>query len=606
MSQLALARKYRPRDFRTLIGQETTVQALKNALDNQRLHHAYLFTGTRGVGKTTIARILAKCLNCEQGISSLPCGQCNTCLAIDAGRLVDLIEVDAASRTKVEDTRELLDNVQYLPTQGRFKVYLIDEVHMLSGHSFNALLKTLEEPPSHVKFLLATTDPQKLPVTILSRCLQFHLRRVPLEKIISTLADILQQEGCSFELEALQELARAADGSLRDALSLLDQALSYGNGQITAIAVRSLLGIPEKMGLLELLTAVAEGNSKRVLQKIQGLSEKITDFSGLLSELLNVLHQLAMAQSCPEVLDENMRERQALLTLAEQISPQEIQLYYQIGLHGNRDLPFAPNPQIGFEMALLRMVAFQPVRVGGGQFKEFTESKVEKVERVDSGQFKELAEPKVEKVERVDGGQFKEVTEPKVEKVERIDGGQFKEVTEPKVEKVERIDGGQFKELAEPKVEKEMLSQKEVPNQLEQPKQLQKAENPKVPELLPWNILIEKLNLSGLTKVLAENCIFVSFDSDVFQLILDESQKPLMTPRYEERLQVALAQYLERPVRLKISLDKVSAETPSVQKQRLATAKQQNAHQAIETDLKIQDLIQTFNATVEQISLKEE
>lgn len=363
MSQLALARRYRPHTFQEMVGQDVTVRALSNALDFKRLHHAYLFTGTRGVGKTSVARILAKCLNCEQGISSTPCGTCFACEAIDQGRFVDLIEVDAASRTKVEDTRELLDNVQYLPTRGRFKIYLIDEVHMLSGHSFNALLKTLEEPPPHVKFLLATTDPQKLPATILSRCLQFQLWRFPVNKIVPYLAEILQREKVLFEEEALQELARAADGSLRDAMSLLDQALNYCEGTVEVRSVRLMLGLSEKARLLALLSSLANSDAKSILNEINALQDSAPDFSGLLTEFLELIHQIAIAQSVPEALDENMRNREAILAFAKSISPEEIQLYYQIGLQGQRDLPYAPNPKMGFEMILLRMLAFQPVKV---------------------------------------------------------------------------------------------------------------------------------------------------------------------------------------------------------------------------------------------------
>jgi len=378
MSQLALARRYRPRTFETVVGQEITVRALSNALALKRLHHAYLFTGTRGVGKTSIARILAKCLNCERGISATPCGECVACQEIDAGRFVDLIEVDAASRTKVEDTRELLDNVQYLPTRGRFKIYLIDEVHMLSGHSFNALLKTLEEPPAHVKFLLATTDPQKLPATVLSRCLQFHLWRVSVEKIAAHLGNILHQENISVEPEALQELSRAADGSVRDALSLLDQALNYSPGVVEAQSVRAMLGLSEKGRLLALLTALANADGRGLLREIQVLAEKAPDFFGLLTEVLELIHWIAVAQCAPEALEETQPNREAILAFAKAFSPEEIQLYYQIGLQGQRDLSFAPNPKMGFEMLLLRMLAFQPVRVSSFVAKtESTQAVVE-------------------------------------------------------------------------------------------------------------------------------------------------------------------------------------------------------------------------------------
>lgn len=355
-----LARKWRPRNFQTLVGQEHVVRALINALDQQRLHHAYLFTGTRGVGKTTLARIFAKCLNCEQGITSTPCGQCNACQEIDAGRFVDLIEVDAASRTKVEDTRELLDNVQYAPSKGRYKVYLIDEVHMLSGHSFNALLKTLEEPPPHVKFLLATTDPQKLPITVLSRCLQFHLKNISDQRIFSYLQQVLTAENISHENTGLQLLAHAANGSMRDALSLLDQAIAYSNGQVKANDVREMLGTIEQTHLFALLQALAEKNGKNILDIIYQLAEQGADFNLALEELLSLLHQIALLQVIPNAISDDWPDTLTLQTLAKQFTAEEIQLYYQIGIIGRRDLTFAPSLKSGFEMILLRMLAFQP------------------------------------------------------------------------------------------------------------------------------------------------------------------------------------------------------------------------------------------------------
>lgn len=360
MSYQVLARKWRPRSFPAMVGQEHVLRALINALDNDRLHHAFLFTGTRGVGKTTIARILAKSLNCEQGMSSQPCGTCSACREIDEGRFVDLIEVDAASRTKVEDTREILDNVQYAPSRGRYKVYLIDEVHMLSNHSFNALLKTLEEPPPHVKFLLATTDPQKLPVTILSRCLQFNLKRLPLEQIRGHLQHILQEEGIGAEAAAVSEIARAADGSMRDALSLLDQAIAHGGGALAAEAVRAMLGTIDRTRVIALLRALAGGEPAALLAEAAALAELSPDYGGVLNELNSALTRIALLQAVPDALGEEVEQREALMELAQRLSPEDVQLYYQIGLTGRRDLPLAPEPRGGFEMILLRMLAFRP------------------------------------------------------------------------------------------------------------------------------------------------------------------------------------------------------------------------------------------------------
>jgi DNA polymerase-3 subunit gamma/tau len=360
MSYQVLARKWRPRIFREMVGQEHVLQALINALDHNRLHHAYLFTGTRGVGKTTIARILAKCLNCETGVSSEPCGQCSSCREIAEGRFVDLIEVDAASRTKVEDTRELLENVQYAPTRGRYKVYLIDEVHMLSNSSFNALLKTLEEPPPHVKFLLATTDPQKLPMTILSRCLQFNLKNMNPERIVQHLKFVLEKELVPFEESALWQLGRSADGSMRDAMSLTDQAISYGSGKITEAEVRAMLGTIDQSAVYDIATALASLDGRAVLAAVERMSEHAPDYASALAEMLSVLHRVAIAQALPEAVDNTQGDKDRIMQLAQQLPAEDVQLFYQTALLGRRDLPLAPDPRAGFEMVLLRMLAFKP------------------------------------------------------------------------------------------------------------------------------------------------------------------------------------------------------------------------------------------------------
>ncbi|AZD28647.1 DNA polymerase III subunit gamma/tau [Pseudomonas chlororaphis] len=360
MSYQVLARKWRPRSFREMVGQTHVLKALINALDSQRLHHAYLFTGTRGVGKTTIARIIAKCLNCETGITSTPCGTCSVCREIDEGRFVDLIEIDAASRTKVEDTRELLDNVQYAPSRGRFKVYLIDEVHMLSSHSFNALLKTLEEPPPYVKFILATTDPQKLPATILSRCLQFSLKNMTPERVVEHLTHVLGVENVPFEDDALWLLGRAADGSMRDAMSLTDQAIAFGEGKVMAADVRAMLGTLDHGQVYDVLHALINGDAKALLEAVRHLAEQGPDWNGVLSEILNVLHRVAIAQALPDGVDNGHGDRDRVLALAQALPAEDVQFYYQMGLIGRRDLPLAPDPRGGFEMVLLRMLAFRP------------------------------------------------------------------------------------------------------------------------------------------------------------------------------------------------------------------------------------------------------
>ena len=359
-----LARKYRPRNFSQLVGQTHVSRALSSALEHGRLHHAYIFTGTRGVGKTTIARILAKCLNCETGITATPCEVCTTCVAINQGRFIDLIEIDAASRTKVEDTRELLDNVPYAPTQGRYKVYLIDEVHMLSTHSFNALLKTLEEPPEHVKFLLATTDPQKLPITVLSRCLQFTLRPLPQQEIHDHLANVLDKEQIGFDDKALWQLAEVAQGSLRDALSLTDQAIAYGQGKVSGHDVQEMLGLLDKGLILHLLSAIHNNNGNTVSQILQNFASQAIDLKAVLDQLITLIHQIALIQILPQVPLQGTQEFQAQLRQqAAQISPADIQLYYQISLQGRQDLKYAVSLQQGFDMCILRMLAFKPLAV---------------------------------------------------------------------------------------------------------------------------------------------------------------------------------------------------------------------------------------------------
>jgi DNA polymerase-3 subunit gamma/tau len=358
MSYLVLARKWRPRAFSELVGQEHVLRALVNALESGRVHHAFLFTGTRGVGKTTIARILAKSLNCETGVTSRPCGQCSACREIDEGRFVDLIEVDAASRTKVDDTRELLDNVQYLPARGRYKVYLIDEVHMLSAHSFNALLKTLEEPPPHVKFLLATTDPQKLPVTVLSRCLQFNLKRLSPGLIGKRLTDIMQAEKIEAEPEALRLVAKAAEGSMRDALSLMDQVIAFGGARVSTVDTRAMLGTVDHSQIVAALEALAAKDGRLMLEVVRGMDEHVPDYREALGELAALLQRIAIVQAVPDWEAGEDEDIELFRKLAAAMTPEDTQLYYQIALLGRRDLELAPDPRAGFEMALLRMLAF--------------------------------------------------------------------------------------------------------------------------------------------------------------------------------------------------------------------------------------------------------
>jgi len=359
MSYQVLARKWRPRDFESLVGQEHVVRALRHALEQKRLHHAYLFTGTRGVGKTTLARILAKCLNCETGVTPRPCGKCSACVEIDAGRFVDLLEVDAATNTKVDEMRQLLETAQYAPSKARYKVYVIDEVHMLSTSAFNAMLKTLEEPPEHLKFILATTDPQKIPVTVLSRCLQFSLKQMPVPAIVQHLENVLKKEGIAFEPDALGLLARGANGSMRDALSLLDQAIAHGAGSLNTRNVADMLGAIDQTYLFALVDAVAGGNAAEVVKIADDMQARSLSFDAALADLAALLLKLALAQTVPDALHDDP-ERAKLAELAGRIDPESVQLYYQIALQAREDLPLAPDEHGGFIMTLLRMLAFRP------------------------------------------------------------------------------------------------------------------------------------------------------------------------------------------------------------------------------------------------------
>jgi DNA polymerase-3 subunit gamma/tau len=366
MSYQVLARKWRPKDFAALVGQEHVVRALRHALEQQRLHHAYLFTGTRGVGKTTLARILAKCLNCETGVTPQPCGKCSACLEIDGGRFVDLLEVDAATNTRVEEMRQLLESAQYAPTRGRFKVYVIDEVHQLSGHAFNAMLKTLEEPPQHMKFILATTDPQKIPVTVLSRCLQFNLKQMPPAAIVAHLTKVLESEQIRFEADALPLVARAAAGSMRDALSLLDQAIAHGGGRVSAQSVAEMLGAIDQGYLLRLLEAVAAQDARAAAAVADEMQARSLSYDAALADLAGLLLRVALAQALPETLDDDATDRARMAELAGRLDAETVQLYYQIAVQGREDLPLAPDEHAGFLMTVLRMLAFRPEGLKNG------------------------------------------------------------------------------------------------------------------------------------------------------------------------------------------------------------------------------------------------
>ncbi len=571
MSYQVLARKWRPSNFTEMVGQEHVLRALINALDEDRLHHAYLFTGTRGVGKTTVARIFAKSLNCETGITSKPCGECGACKEIAEGRFIDLIEVDAASRTKVEDTRELLDNVQYAPTHGRFKVYLIDEVHMLSGHSFNALLKTLEEPPPHVKFLLATTDPQKLPVTILSRCLQFNLKRMPISLIEGHLKFILQQENIVFDDVSIRLLSHGADGSMRDALSLLDQAIAFGGGKLEKDEVQAMLGTVSRDRVMHILKALVANDAALLMQHVAELSDLSADYASVLAELLAMLHQMALAQKVPEAVDEDLVDREALLQLATQVSSEDIQLFYQIGLIGRRDLPLAPDPRGGLEMALLRMLAFKPTLEGRSSAGATTQVAPQIVSQTASP----IASPIAS-----------QATAPESQPV----SAQATAVQPPVAPAVQ---------ASAAQVQQQVASQSEP--------QLEAAPNtPATPVQFDgdWANLVEALNLRGMVKQLAVNCTLQRKSENEVILVLSKSNEQLLNQMLHKKLEEALCCTLQQKLKLHIELGEQQVESPAKTTERNQAERQQSAEESIHQDPMVQALKENFNAEVVPNSVK--
>lgn len=659
MSYQVLARKWRPRSFREMVGQTHVLKALINALDNQRLHHAYLFTGTRGVGKTTIARIIAKCLNCETGVSSTPCGQCSVCREIDEGRFVDLIEVDAASRTKVEDTRELLDNVQYAPSRGRYKVYLIDEVHMLSSHSFNALLKTLEEPPPHVKFLLATTDPQKLPVTILSRCLQFSLKNMPPERVVEHLTHVLGVENVPFEEDALWLLGRAADGSMRDAMSLTDQAIAFGEGKVLAADVRAMLGTLDHGQVYGVLQALLEGDARALLEAVRHLAEQGPDWAGVLAEMLNVLHRVAIAQALPEAVDNGQGDRDRVLALAQALPAEDVQFYYQMGLIGRRDLPLAPDPRSGFEMVLLRMLAFRPADTGDaprtslknlGISPATADSKPAAVAGTAAPGVSPVsapapvapaaavapapvviaspaesaatvapelpavatspAAPAQEQAVPVIDVPWNEPPEVPPVAVEAnailpepaLDGppdhvAAVVQVEEPDDDEPPLTDEDYFEVENQAEAYFEELQQDETDQQEVQPLP---AVEPATGLAAEWLELYLKLGLSGLTGSIAANCTLISVEGDRWLMHLDPAQSALFNPTQQRRLNDALNQYHGRTLQLDIVLQKPEQETPAQAAQRRRAERQRAAEQSIHADPLVQQLMQQFAAVIRE------
>ncbi len=546
MSYQVLARKWRPRSFSTLVGQEHVVRALTHALTEQRLHHAYLFTGTRGVGKTTLARILAKSLNCESGISATPCGQCSACQEIDAGRFVDLLEVDAATNTRVDEMRQLLENAVYAPTRGRFKVYVIDEVHMLSNSAFNAMLKTLEEPPEHVKFILATTDPQKIPVTVLSRCLQFNLKQMPPQAITGHLSHILEAESVPFEAPALALLARSANGSMRDALSLLDQAIAHGTGKVEESLVRDMLGTVDQDYLFTLLEAMAQGDVSAMLSVADLMTERSLSFDSALQDLAAMLTRLQVAQLAPAAIAEDTPDRSRLLALAGAIDAQTVQLAYQISVHGRHELPMAPDPHAGFVMTLLRLHAFAPRQPGEGPSPG-----------------KALAAPRAQAP----------AVKAAPSRISVPARAAEAPVVQPVATPAETMPAAQA-----------VAADSEAPGD--------------------WQSILDSLQLSGMARALAQHCELLKLGEEVVQLRLPPAHRHLIMKAAQDRLQQALGEYCGHPLQLQIEVAEVSTLTPAAILQQEREERQDRAVAAIEQDPFVREVIDIFDATLIESSIK--
>lgn len=551
MSYQVLARKWRPKSFASLVGQEHVVRALNHALTEQRLHHAYLFTGTRGVGKTTIARILAKSLNCESGVTATPCGTCSACTEIDAGRFVDLLEVDAATNTRVDEMRQLLENAVYAPTRGRYKVYVIDEVHMLSNSAFNAMLKTLEEPPEHVKFILATTDPQKIPVTVLSRCLQFNLKQMSPPVICGHLTRILEAENVSFEVPALNLLARSAAGSMRDALSLLDQAIAHGSGCVEESQVRDMLGTVDLDYLFDLLDALLAADAPRLLQIADDMAGRSLSFVAALQELATLLTRIQVAQLAPQAIAEDLPERVHVLELASRMDVEFVQLAYQIAVHGRQELPLAPDEYAGFVMTLLRLLAFSPESANRG-------------EPVRSGnQRMTSSSPRAAPLARAPEASYRAI-----------------EVAVPVA-----------KGASAPPISGELSvasSSAEVSSAAEH----------------DWHTILQKLRLTGMARELAQHCELRELGAGQIFLRLAPLHRHLQMKPAQDKLQQALSEHFGRPLALRIEVAEPETVTPAATAQRAREDRQEKAVAAIEQDCFVRDIIDIFDAQLVESSIK--
>ena len=607
MAYTALARKYRPKKFTELIGQDHVVRALSNALETGRVHHAFLFTGTRGVGKTTIARIFAKCLNCiraeesKQEVTADPCGVCAACTEIDAGRFVDLIEVDAASRTKVDDTRELLDNVQYAPTRARYKVYLIDEVHMLSTHSFNALLKTLEEPPPHVKFLLATTDPQKLPVTVLSRCLQFNLKRLPVTQIAELMKQILAKESVPFDAGGVRLVAQAADGSMRDGLSLLDQLIAFGGGKVDEDSTRAMLGTIARDHVEKLGELLAAGDASALLQYAKSLEQWSPDYAQVLDELASLLVRVATKQAVSDYQSEELFAPELIEKLAKAMAPEDAQLYYQTAITGRRDLHMAPEPRVGFEMTLLRMLVFRPsadtytaasAAPGGAPAAAPRVSGAAQARAAASGSSGGLRGDGAS----AQGGRAGESSSAGgaaragdvVGSARRADDGSSAQARSARGESASAQAGGAAR------------SENGSGHAAGGSGGFGASAPGAGVEVTPasWNTMLTQLDVSGLSRQLANNCVLIGRKGALVRLGLDPRNNMMRVPGAVDKLTLALSKYFGETVRIEFEAPVAGIETPAQAEKRAVVEELDSARQSLESDPAVRALRETFGATL--------
>jgi len=613
MSYQVLARKWRPKRFAEMVGQEHVLKALVNALDDDRLHHAYLFTGTRGVGKTSIARLFAKSLNCEQGVSSEPCGQCSACTEIAEGRFVDLIEVDAASRTKVEDTRELLENVQYSPTHGRFKVYLIDEVHMLSNSSFNALLKTLEEPPPHVKFLLATTDPQKLPMTVLSRCLQFNLKNLTAERIQQHLDFVLGEEGIASESAALWLLARSADGSMRDALSLTDQAIAFGAGAVRETDVRTMLGTIDQRLVYRILELIARQQPAQVLEAVRELSEFAPDYLTVLGDMVSLLHRVALAQVMPAAVDNSLGDRDQVLELARLLRPEEVQLYYQVALMGRKDLPLVPEPREGLEMTLLRMLAFRPA--SSEPLPGLRPAATEATESAAESAAPEVVEPSARVDEPVQAVTAMPDPQPSMQvQPDPVVASMPEDIPPwddlppdlaedaPKKSDPAEVSAARPEPTSTPAEQAEPLVSLQTP--APQPMILQEAVESPGADNGGWCELLPGLGLNGMVESLARHLSLESSDHDRMLFHYTAEQDAMLNEDRRNRIRAAIHAVRGESLQIEFVQWPQTTETPAQRADRLRAERQAEAVRAVEADPLVQTLIEQFGARIESESIR--